>query len=208
MLIGWTRLLRWQYSDPRVGRDVLVGLAVGVFIVLISAGGTLLSEVTGGALAAPRSWNGIHLFGIRHGLSWLLRIIPNALQGAMVSTFAYVVLLGLIRSRRITAGIIGTLFVAVIVSEGGGDEAWLTLIFGALLVGPVLFVFVRFGLLALAAALAANQALQVVPLTLDLTRPYASTSTLCMAAVLAVSAYAFYASRAGDGLFRRLMPPA
>src|SRR6185436_7680930 len=36
MLIGWTRLFRSQYSDPRVGRDLLVGLAVGVFIVLMS----------------------------------------------------------------------------------------------------------------------------------------------------------------------------
>ena len=126
----------------------------------------------------------------------------------MLATFAYVVLLALIRSRRVTIGILSTIFVAVILSEGGGDEVWLTLVFAALLVGPVLFVFVRFGLLALAASLVANQALHVVPATLDSTRPYAPTSTLCIVAVVAAAVYAFYISRAGDGMFRRLMPTA
>jgi len=208
MLIGWTRLLRAQYSDPRVGRDVLVGVAMGVFVVLISSAGSLISEVAGGALGPPQLWNGIHLFGLRHGLSSLLRIIPSVLQSAMVATFAYVVLLALIRSRPITIGIIGAIFVGVIFSEGGSDEPWLTLTFAALLVGPVLFAFVRFGLLTLAATIAVNQALKVVPLTLDLTRPYASTSVLCMLVVLAIAGYAFYVSRAGDGLFRRLLPQA
>ncbi|HUR20343.1 MAG TPA: serine/threonine-protein kinase [Vicinamibacterales bacterium] len=208
MLIGWTRLLRGQWSDPRVGRDLLVGFAAGVFIVLMAAAGTLVSEVASGAQAAPRLWNGVHLFGIRHGVSALLRVAPNALQGAMVATFAYVVLLGLIRSRAVTVGIIGALFVAVLFSEGSGEEAWLTVLFAAVLVVPVLYVFVRFGLLALAAALAANQALQVAPLTLDLTRPYAGTSALCMVSVLAAAAYAFYISRAGNGLFRRFLPQA
>jgi hypothetical protein len=41
-----------------------------------------------------------------------------------------------------------------------------------------------------------------------LSRAYAGTSALCMIAVLAAAAYAFYISRAGDGLFRRLLPQA
>jgi serine/threonine-protein kinase len=208
ILIGWTRVLRGQFSDPRVGRDLLAGLAVGVFIVLISAAGTVISEVAAGTAGPPRMWNATHLFGVRHGLSMLLRIVPNALQSTMVATFLYVVLLGLIRSRAITLGVIGAIFIAVIFSEDSGEEPWLTLLFGGLLVGPVLYLFVRFGLLALVAALVTNQALKVVPLTLDLTRPYAGTSVLCVAVVLAASAYAFYISRAGDGLFRRLMPQA
>lgn len=69
-----------------------------------------------------------------------------------------------------------------------------------------MYVFVRFGLLALAAALAANQALHVAPLTLDLTRPSALASTLCILTVVTVALYAFHASRAGVGLFRRLLP--
>jgi tRNA A-37 threonylcarbamoyl transferase component Bud32 len=206
MLIGWTRLLRGHFSDPRVGRDLLMGLAMGVFIVLLSAAAILIPEAIGGAQTPPRLWNATHLFGLRHGLSQLLRIVPGALQSAMLGTFAYVVLLGLIRNRIITAGIIGAIFIAVIFSEGGDDEAWFTLSFAALLVGPVLYMFVRFGLLSLAAALIVNQALQIVPLTLDLTRPYAATSSLCILVVLAASVYAFRISRAGDGLFKRLMP--
>jgi hypothetical protein len=208
MLIGWTRFLRGRFSDPRVGRDLLVGLALGVFVVLLSALTPVVSEAVGGVLAPPRLWNAQHLFGLRHGISMLLRVIPGALQSAMLGTFAYVVLLGLIRKRSIALGIIGAIFIAVVFSEGGADEAWLSLVFATLLVGPILFVFDRFGLLALAAGMIANQALQIVPLTLDLSRPYAATSTLCFVAVLGAAIYAFRISRAGDGLFRRLMPSA
>lgn len=135
MLIAWTRLLRAQYRDPRVGRDLLVGIALGVFLSMVSAAGTLVSELVSGTPAAPRLWNGVHLFGARHTLSWLLRILPNALQGAMVATFAYVVLLALVRSRLITIGIISLLFIGVVLSEGSADELWATVVFAILLAG-------------------------------------------------------------------------
>lgn len=206
MLIGWTRLLRAQYRDPRVGRDLLVGLAAGVFVAFVSSTGTLISEAATGAPAPPRLWNAVHLFGLHHSLSSLLRIIPNSLQGAMSATFAFVVLLALIRSRTITISLIAFLFVGVIVSESGDDEPLLTAAFAVLLAGPVLYAFIRCGLLTLATALATNQILQLTPLTLDLTRPYAAASALSIIVVLAASAYAFSSSRAGDGLLRRLVP--
>ena len=75
-----------------------------------------------------------------------------------------------------------------------------------LLAAPVIYVFLRFGLLAMAAALMINQAFFIVPLTADLTKPHATVSTLTIVTLLAVAAYAFHITKAGDGLFKRLLP--
>jgi hypothetical protein len=69
-----------------------------------------------------------------------------------------------------------------------------------------MFVFLRFGLVALATALYVNQVLNVVPLTIDLARPHAGVSTLAILIVVALGVYGFTTSRAGDGLLRRLVP--
>jgi serine/threonine-protein kinase len=206
MLIGWTRMLRAQYRDPVVGRDLLVGCALGVFLFAVAAAGSFVTELAAGVPAQPKVSGVMYLLGAQHSISMLLRVVPNALQGAMIGTFLYVVLLALVRRRSVAIGMVIALFGAVVVAEGGDGELWMSIIFALLLAGPMMFVFVRFGLLALAAALAANQALQLAPLTLDLTMPHALASSMAIVAVCAAAAYAFHISGAGQNLFRRLLP--
>ena len=208
MLIGWTRVLRAQYRDPLVGRDVLIGCAVGVLFVLISAVSPVVAGAIAGVPPQPRVSVAVYLLGAEHSVSWLLRVLPNALQIAMVSTFAYVVLLALVRRRPVAIGILALLFSAVLLSEGGDDSLWLTALFAAMLVVPLLYVFLRYGLLALAATMAVNLALQSAPLTLDLTKPHALASSMTIILVGGLAAYAFTISRAGGGLLRRFVPAA
>ena len=208
MLIGWTRLLRSQFRDPLVGRDLLVGAAVGVLFVLLSG----LSSVVAGSVAgfpnAPRVSNAAYLLGGQYSVSWLLRVLPNSLQIAMFGTFIYVVLLALVRRRAIAIGILLLLFVGVLVAEGGGENIWLTIMFAVMLGVPLLYAFVRYGLLSLATAIAVNQTLQIAPLTLDLTKPHALASSMAIILVGGLAGYAFYTSRAGGGLLRRFVPSA
>jgi hypothetical protein len=56
--------------------------------------------------------------------------------------------------------------------------------------------------------MAVNQALQVAPLTLDLTKPHALASSMAIILVGGLAAYAFHISRAGGGLLRRFVPTA
>jgi hypothetical protein len=51
-----------------------------------------------------------------------------------------------------------------------------------------------------------NQALHAVPLTTDMTRPHAAMGALTVLLFAALAVYAFHVSRAGEGLFRRLLP--
>ena len=79
----------------------------------------------------------------------------------------------------------------------------------AIAVGVVtMVVFVRFGLLAFATALYVSQALTIVPLTIDFSRPHAGVSTLALLMIASLAVYAFHVSRAGEGMLRRLMPQA
>ena len=71
---------------------------------------------------------------------------------------------------------------------------------------PFIFVFLRFGLLAIAVLMMTLQAINSVPLTADVTKPHALASALAILLLLAIAAYAFHASRAGQGLLRKVLP--
>jgi hypothetical protein len=64
-------------------------------------------------------------------------------------------------------------------------------------------VLLRFGLLSLIVTFYTFMAMEAIPLTTDLSRPYASSSALLVLAITAVAAFGFYASRGNEPLFGR-----
>ena len=207
MLIGWARLLAGQLRDPRVGRDVVVGVATGVFFVLLGSLDTHLMWLTGGT-PQPETSNMNYFIGARYALANILRVLPNALQSAMLGTFMYVVLLAIVRRRWIAASLVLAFICGVILAEADSAHVWIVLSLSLVLAAVTIFVFLRYGLLTLATALYVTQILNVVPLTLDLSRSHAGISTLALLIVTALAVYGFHVSRAGEGMFRRLMNPA
>jgi serine/threonine protein kinase len=75
------------------------------------------------------------------------------------------------------------------------------IVFSAAFVIPTVATLVVFGLVAQATALFVNQMVNSTPLTLDVSKPYASISIWIMLAILAFAAFGFYASRAGKPVF-------
>ena len=207
MLIGWTRLLAGNFRDPRVGRDVLVGVATGVFFVLVPAVAIVVADGTGAA-PQPQASNMDYFLGARYALSRMVRVLPNALQGAMLGTFFYVVLLAIVRRQWIAATVVLLFVTGLILAEAGEDSLWLTVTLAAVVGSVASFVFLRFGLLALATALYVNHVLHSVPLTADFTRPHAGISSVAILLVAALAVYAFHASGAGAGVLRRLVNTA
>jgi hypothetical protein len=208
ILISWSRLLAGQVRDPRVCRDVLIGVTVGVTMVVIGHFDSLVLPWLTGTIEEPQLSSAQYLLGARFTLSALVRTLPNSLQAAMIGTFAYVMLLLIVRKAWIANTLIVTLLTAVIVAEDGafGARLWGVLVLAICFAAPMIAIFLRFGLLSFAAGLMTIQALGVVPLTLDLEKPHGAVSALVMIAVLALAGYAFHASRAGAGLMRRLLP--
>jgi serine/threonine-protein kinase len=206
LLIGWARVLGGQFRDPRVGRDVLIGLATGVLFVGLTSAADLIALFTGTPETLyPRTTSLTHLLGIRFPISSILRVIPNALQTAMVVAFLYVLVLAIVRRQWLAWTIMVATFAGVIFAEDGGGNLWAPVVFGAALGTIVLVAFVRFGLLTLATTFFVNQALHSVSITLDLSQPHAAASTLVLALIAGAALAALYTSRAADGLFKRLL---
>jgi serine/threonine-protein kinase len=207
ILISGTRILAGQVKDPQVARDLLVGVAAGVLIGLVFGVGTEAMALLGSdAPRQPAVSNVRHLLGAEHTVSLLLQMVPNALQTSMVATFFFVMFRALTGRDWIATAAAVALLAAVVMSEEAGGTPWIGLLFGLALAGPVLFVFLRFGLLSLATMLFVNQALNVVPLTTDLSRAHAGVASLTALLVIGLAAWAFRNSGAGDGLLRRFLP--
>jgi tRNA A-37 threonylcarbamoyl transferase component Bud32 len=205
LIISWSRLLAGQFRDPRVGRDILAGLAAGTFLNLARLTYPSFPSLLGDAAAAgPVYSNPAFFLGARFTVSAVLSTIPNALQAAMIGTFVFVMLQALLGRVWPATAITVLIFAAVIIAEAGFENAPLMLLVVALIITPVLFVFLRFGLISLITVLVVNQVLANSPLTADLTQAHAAVGVWTLLALLAVAAWAFHTSKAGRGMFTGL----
>ena len=204
ILISWTRLLSGNVRDPRVGRDVLVGIAAGVFFAILGTGQVLIPGA-----AAPGQLQGSttsYFLGTRYALAALVRMIPNALQTTMLVTFLYVVIVALVRRRWIAIAITLVLCVSVIASESDALAPWAAVSLGTVVGLTAIFALLRFGLLTISLALLTNLMLRNVSLTTDMTRSDAPMAAVTLLIIGGAAAYAFYLSRAGEGMLRRFLP--
>jgi predicted Ser/Thr protein kinase len=223
-MIGWSRLLAGGVRDPLVGRDVLVGVLVAIGGGLIFALHTLLRRWSGrppqfpvGASSSP--FDGMAassdlLLGGRFALS---RIIGSVMSipvwgGTMLPFLLLFVLYVLFRRRSLAmAAMILGYTVNYVVTHGG----WLlanapadhfapsvadVVLFAAFQTAIVL-VAVRFGLLPMLVAWLVSVLLTLLPIAVDSSVPYASSSRLIVATVIALAAYGWHTALAGRPMF-------
>ena len=147
ILISWTRVLSGQIVDPRVGRDVLIGVAIGVAVALLGMGYLLVPGLLGGPPGEPRVTNLQMLLGARAALGALLRMIPNNLQNGLFVAVAFGV--GRALTKRVWGGALlaGGLLSIFILGEAGGNRMLVTLGFVAAFVIPLVAALLYFGLL-------------------------------------------------------------
>ena len=219
-MIGWSRLLAGSVRDPLVGRDVLVGVLVAIGDGLILALHMLLRRWSGRPLQFPvgassNPFDGMAassdlLLGGRYALS---RIIGSVMSipvwgGTMLPFLLLFVLYVLFRRRSIAmAAMILGYTVSYVVTHGG----WLlanapadhfapsvadVVLFAAVQTAIVL-VAVRFGLLTMLVAWLVSVLLTLLPIAVDSSVPYASSSRLIVATVIALAAYGWHTALAG-----------
>ncbi len=124
ILISWTRVLAGQVVDPRVGRDLLVGLTVGVGVALLGLSYSLVPALFGEPPWTPRTTNLQFLLGARSAVGAVLKMIPNALQSAMFVAVAFG--FGRALLKRVWGGamLAGALLAIFVLSDAGGDRFW------------------------------------------------------------------------------------
>ena len=110
VLVSWTNVLAGHVRDPVVGRDVLVGLLLGVGWVLLIRGVDLATSVKAfvdfpGEMAL--------LAGLRRYLGVVLQVVPYAMRNVLLYFFLLFLLRVLLRSQWLAAIGLTLLFIAL-----------------------------------------------------------------------------------------------
>jgi serine/threonine-protein kinase len=199
-LIGWNRLLAGRFRDPRVGRDILIGIEVGIVLQLLGQVQVLLSSRVGLAPTEPVRTSLEALRGLRWGVATLLDMGASSTFTPMIFLFLLSVLRRLFRSQKVALLALVALFTVITVV--GGEDRLVTGAIVAIAVGALLFTMIRFGLLAAVGAQFASLALESYPITADAAVWYAPATGLVVAVLTALALYGFRTALAGQPAFK------
>ena len=204
LLIGWTRLLSGRVRDPLVGRDVLIGVAAGTVAALLTMSREYIPQLAGWTLPTALLPPASILLGTRYAIDGALESVNRAFSTAL-EIVCIVVFLKILVRRTWVVVLLSEIVLLPIAASGtfAGEQPMLELAITVTGVSLVIFVLLRYGLLALMVTFYTFMTMELFPATTDFSRPYAAASWVLLAAIAAVSAYGFYASRGDEPLFGR-----
>ncbi len=219
-MIGWSRLLAGSVRDPLVGRDVLVGVLIAIGNALILGLHTQLRRWSGrppqfpvGASSNP--FDGMEassdlLLGGRHVLSRIVGSVMNIpVWGGIMMTFLLLFVLFVLLRRRsfaMVAMILGLTLTYVVIHGGWllanapADHfapSFADIALFAAVQTAVILAAVRFGLLTIMVASFVSVLLTLMPIAIDSSVPYSSSSRLIVATVIALAVYGWHTALAG-----------
>src|SRR5208283_605335 len=199
-LISWSRVLAGQFRDPLVGRNVLMGVALGVAGVCLL--GTLRHFAEGwfGRVPPRPMMTSLDpLLGARGMIGGLLGIIPDEFGFALGLFFLFVLLRLLLRKDWVAAAVFVLIFAAL--NAFSGKYPLVDAVFGAVSVGIVIFVLKRFGLFCLMVFFTTSNVLDAFVHSIQLSQWQAAPTILGVLVVLALAFYGFRVSLAGRPIF-------
>jgi serine/threonine-protein kinase len=193
-LIAWTRLLSGRFTDPLVGGALLAGALLGVCMGVMAEVQLLARRAFEATPPIPPfNWD-LMLRGPRY--------VADHLAGApavsMLLPLGWSLLFFLFRAVFRKEWLAAAAFVLIVAwPEGGG---WIAFAIGLGVSAALIFVFLRFGLLALVFATFFNHFLEF-PLTTDSSSWYAGTSLFLLLVLAALAVYGFRIALAGRPMF-------
>jgi serine/threonine-protein kinase len=191
-LIAWSRVLAGKFTDPLVGRDLFIGILLGLCITLL----TKLPSLTASEPSANVALQ------VLLGLRFLAGDFVHSVGGAVFDPLAFTFLLTLLRAllrRDWLAGAVPVLLPGLLAFLVASP---LSAVVVMIVFGLIVFVFIRFGLLAFASTILIFFWLNDLPFTTNLSAWYAGTSLFEMFMVTALAALAFYTSLGGQKVFK------
>ena len=196
-IVSWSRILAGKLRDPLAGGDVLIGVAFGLFWVL-------LFEVNS---AIGLNFGELPQFGGTAALSGLRFVASDCfshLAGGIMFAFSCFLLLFLLRLilRKDWLAATGFVGIFVLIKALGASEAlWRVLPLLVLVYGVFVVLLLRYGIVPLVVSIFTADLLLSNPRTLDFSAWYIPQSLLALLVVLAVAVYGFRCTVAGKRLF-------
>ena len=200
-IVSWSRVLAGGFSDPLVGRDILIGAVFGFGVMICNFYlGNLVPQLLGYPPPIPwMDFPATQLLGIRSfGFSFTQQIFGALIQSFIVLFF--LLLLYIVLRRELLAVVALTLIMGVALSLT--HENAIGIPFASVAVLLIMWVLYRYGLLALISTIFFVHLTIFYPVTSDLSAWYAADFVLALFICLALVGFAFYTSLAGQPLFR------
>ena len=184
-LIGWTRLVAGGWRDPRVGRDVLIGVAAGLAMTLAYAVHDLIPPLVGRPEPLPIPVDPNVYLSISRVFASLFTQAQNALTSGMLGIGGFVAFRILLKHRR-AAALAAIVCFAPVVINGMFTPGLplLDLALGGVIVTIFVLVIGWIGLLATVATLFTHFLLLRAPLTTDLAGWRGTTTIVILLAVI------------------------
>jgi hypothetical protein len=170
-----------------VGRDALIGVALGIWFALLLRG--IAAVDANSEFNFPGDVD--LLLGLRSTIGVVLQELLYAIRNVLFYFFVLFVLRIMLRSQWVA--MIGFTAFFTLLNALGNDRAWLGALIGLLYFGTAALVIVRFGgLLAFGVSAFVSALLFDVILTLDSSAWYSGNTVFVVAVVVALAVWAFY----------------
>ena len=196
-IISWSRLLAGQLRDPLVGRDILLGVMLGLIWILIFQLRSIPLMRMGGV---PFLGNADYLVGGRTALGGWLKQVPSSILGTLQFFFLLLGLKFVLRKDWLAA----IAFVAVFALPRGlvDTHPWIELPTLILVYSIAVLIVLRFGLIPLAVAIFTVDMASSLPLSSDLSAWFTMNSLLAFSSVLLLAVWGFYHSLGGQPIWK------
>jgi serine/threonine-protein kinase len=193
VLVSWTNVLTGRIRDPVVGRDVLLGVALGVAWTLMIR---VIDLITGSRAIADFPGEVALLSGFRSTLGLVLSEAPYAIRNVLFFFFLLFVLRVALRREWAAALAFAGLF-ALLDLLGNQNRPMSAALLTFIYFGSGAIVVVRWGLLAYAVAHFVTNTLMNITATLDASAWYFGNMLLLVGIVIGLAAWGFYTSLGG-----------
>jgi serine/threonine-protein kinase len=203
-IISWKRLISGEIRDALVGRDILIGVLLGVALDLTLECRILLPRLFGWTPPIVSRFAPQSLSGVRAQLS---HVLGAAELSPFVALLALLVLLlfSIFLRRDWLTAIIGWVLATAIIPILPGDNPAIVLFLTGLFSAIFIFTLMRFGLLTAAFSFWTWSLLFTLPLTANFSAWFASATFLVLTILVGVAFFGFYNSLAGRPVFKGLL---
>jgi serine/threonine-protein kinase len=196
-IISWSRLIAGRFRDPVLGRDLLIGVLLGLAWVFVYTVRYVAILHRG---APPIMSDSDFLQGGRWTIGAWLQGVPGAVVGTLMFFFVLFICRVFLRRQWLAALAFVAFFTGMRVL--GSDYPLIELASQSIIYAVAAVAIVRFGFVALIAGVFTANMLLNVPMTTRLSDWFAGNTIFLLLTVIALSAWGFYTSLGGQRLFK------
>ena len=200
-MVTWARLLAGDVHDPLLGRDLLIGILVGLGYGLVFVVAIAFMHRQGAPPATNIGLDG--LLGLLPLGGSLLNRVTDSLSGALILLLLFFLLRVLLR-REWLAAVVFTLAFALGRGFASGYPAILSPTY-AVVYGLLVFILLRFGLVAVVACLFVANTMTTAVFTANFGAWYGTSSLVVCLCVIGIAVWAFRTSLAGRSVMEGVL---